>query len=113
MLAAGKRNDNLYMKITGTYRLGVGPDILAKMVHMARESFGIDRLLWGSDYPHTGCAGPDTRRCEDSQNYAALLQTVGDWFTEVEDRQKVLFLNGARLFSFPYSGGLLRAEKNV
>eukprot|EP00903_Cladosiphon_okamuranus_P013183 g12296.t1 len=101
VLAAGKENDNVFMKITGTYRLGVGPEILTKKAHLAKENFGIDRLLWGSDYPHTGCTGPDIRHCEDSQNYQALLHTVVDWFPDVEDRQKVLFLNGAKVFSFP------------
>lgn len=101
VLAAAKGNDNIFMKITGTYRLGVGPDILAEMARLAKENFGIDRLLWGSDYPHTGCAGPDVRHCEDSQDYEALLHTVVDWFPDVEDRQKVLFLNGAKVFSLP------------
>lgn len=101
VLRAARDNDNVYMKITGTYRLGVCPEILAGMAHIARESFGIERLLWGSDYPHTGCAGPNIRHCEDSQDYAALLQTVCDWFPDEDDQKSVLYSNPARIFSFP------------
>ncbi|CAN0171813.1 unnamed protein product [Ectocarpus sp. 4 AP-2014] len=100
VLRAARDND-IYMKITGTYRLGVCPEILAGMAQIARESFGIERLLWGSDYPHTGCAGPDIRHCEDSQDYAALLQTVRDWYPDEEDQKSVLYSNAARVFSFP------------
>ncbi|CAN0357477.1 unnamed protein product [Ectocarpus sp. 13 AM-2016] len=89
------------MKITGTYRLGVCPEILAAMAQIARESFGIERLLWGSDCPHTGCAGPDIRHCEDSQDYVALLQTVRDWCPDEEDNKSVLYSNAAEVFSFP------------
>lgn len=101
VLAAAEGNPNIYMKITGTYRLGVGPDIQAKMAHSAKEKFGIERLLWGSDFPHTGCSGPDVRHCEDSQDYWKLLQTVFDWFPAEEDQEKVLYSNGAKVFGFP------------
>ncbi|CAN0535651.1 unnamed protein product, partial [Ectocarpus sp. 12 AP-2014] len=93
--------NNIYMKITGTYRLGVCPEILAGMAQIARESFGIERLLWGSDYPHTVCAAPDIHHREDSQDYMALLQTVRDWCPDEEDQNSVLYSNAAEVFSFP------------
>lgn len=93
------------MKVTGTYRLGVCPETLAGMAQIARESFGIERLLWGSDYPHTGCTGPDIRHCEDSQDYAALLRTVRDWYPDEDDQKSMFYSNAARVFSFPSLAG--------
>ncbi|CAB1120309.1 unnamed protein product [Ectocarpus sp. CCAP 1310/34] len=83
VLRAARDNDNIDMKITGTYRLGVCPEILAGMAQIARESFGIERLLRGS------------------QDFAALLQTVRDGYPDEEDQKRVLYSNAARVFSFP------------
>ncbi len=53
-----------------------------------------ERLLWGSDWPHTDLRSnmPD----EDE-----ILQTVFDWVPDAAQRRQVLCLNPAQLYDTP------------
>lgn len=87
---------NVWVKISGVYRLG-GTD--RENVEFARdaiplliEHFGTDRLMWGSDWPHT--------QFEDQVSYAAqfdLLQQLVPW---PRQRQAILRDGAVALFGF-------------
>jgi predicted TIM-barrel fold metal-dependent hydrolase len=47
-----------------------------------RAHFGLDRLLWGSDWPHT--------QFEKQINYAAMRAQLDTWLPNAADRKVVL-----------------------
>lgn len=65
----------------------------ARVVHDALLAANPERLVWGSDWPHTRPAGPepDTR---------ALLQLFFDWTPRVSDSDRILTRNPALLYRF-------------
>jgi predicted TIM-barrel fold metal-dependent hydrolase len=91
LMKSGKSR-RLWVKLSAPYRIGGDSNRIAREVYSRlRDSLGRDRLLWGSDWPHT--------RFEDSQGYAQALAdftaTVGD----PDDRAAIL-RNGKGLFRF-------------
>ena len=58
-----------------------------------RSLIGVDNLLWGSDYPHTECTWPESRR------------VIGEIFDGVSegDLGKITYSNTARVFGFSLS----------
>lgn len=58
-----------------------------------RSLIGVENLLWGSDYPHTECTWPESRR------------VIGEMFEGVseEDLGKITHSNTARVFGFSES----------
>ena len=82
-LQMGKRRP-VFVKISAHYRAGA-PSIALAAYPLLRDAFGVDRLLWGSDWPHTNF--------EHAQDYAAnhdfLLRMVPD----PEERATILIDN--------------------
>ncbi len=58
-----------------------------------RSLIGVDNLLWGSDYPHTECTWPESRR---------VIREIFDGVSD-EDLGKITFSNTARVFGFSLS----------
>ena len=58
-----------------------------------RSLIGVDNLLWGSDYPHTECTWPESRR---------VIREMFDGVSD-EDLGKITFSNTARVFGFSLS----------
>jgi predicted TIM-barrel fold metal-dependent hydrolase len=56
----------------------------------AKDSVGIDKFMWGSDYPHDEGTFPFTRE--------ALRQVFSDWGED--DMRKILAANAAKLYNF-------------
>jgi predicted TIM-barrel fold metal-dependent hydrolase len=98
VLKAGETG-RVWMKVSGSYRLGVGEEIMSEYARLAKEHFGINRLLWGSDYPYTGCSDMPMA-CEDSQDYALLLKRLETWFPSKTDQKAILQDNPAEVFGF-------------
>ena len=99
VLKAGETG-RVWMKVSGSYRLGVSEEIMMEYARLAKEHYGINRLLWGSDYPYTGCSDmPMT--CEDSQDYAVLFKRLEAWFPSKTDQRAILQDNPAEVFGFP------------
>ncbi|WP_027552501.1 amidohydrolase [Bradyrhizobium sp. Cp5.3] len=45
---------NVWVKVSAPYRNGAAGESFAKAAYpLLREAYGVDRLLWGSDWPHT------------------------------------------------------------
>jgi predicted TIM-barrel fold metal-dependent hydrolase len=79
-LAASK---TLWIKISGAYRNGPEGEAFAKQAYlMLRQSFGLNRLLWGSDWPHT--------QFESSQTYAKSRAFLDELVPDAAERAEVL-----------------------
>ena len=94
LLALG--GGDVWVKISGVYRLG-GTDtenlaFAQAAIPLLIEHFGTDRLMWGSDWPHT--------QFEDQVSYASqfdLLQQLVPW---PRQRQAILRDGAMALFGF-------------
>jgi predicted TIM-barrel fold metal-dependent hydrolase len=94
LLALG--GGDVWVKISGVYRLG-GTDrenlaFAQAAIPLLIEHFGTDRLMWGSDWPHT--------QFEDQVSYASqfeLLQQLVPW---PRQRQAILRDGAVALFGF-------------
>ena len=88
--AASRR---LWLKLSGAYRNGangVGEKIAEAAVPLARAAFGAERLLWGSDWPHT--------QFEGAVNYAAVRAQFDRWITSPAERTAILQTTPAALY---------------
>ncbi|MFZ4874655.1 amidohydrolase family protein [Janthinobacterium sp. Mn2066] len=85
----------VWVKLSGAYRNGPGgrgeETALAAMPLLLRE-FGPERLLWGSDWPHT--------LFEKTAYYDAEFKLMESWLPDLAQRQVVLRDTPARLFRF-------------
>lgn len=85
----------VWVKLSGAYRNGAGgrgeATAIAAMP-LLRSSFGLDRLVWGSDWPHT--------LFEKSIDYISQRQLLDMWLPNPEDRRVVLHDTPTRLFRF-------------
>jgi len=89
------REGDAVVKLSGAVRMSRrGPPYadLAPFVARAVETFGIERCLWGSDWPFLGVAA--------RPRYADVLQALETWLPDEVDRRRVLWDNPARLFGF-------------
>ncbi|HVJ60878.1 MAG TPA: amidohydrolase family protein [Burkholderiaceae bacterium] len=91
LLAEGR----VWVKLSGVANISEAAPAYedARTVHDALLAANPERLLWGSDWPHTrpGGTAPDT---------AALLQLFFDWTPRRDDRERILLRNPAALYRF-------------
>jgi predicted TIM-barrel fold metal-dependent hydrolase len=91
LLRAGR----CWVKLTGPYRISGAalpyPDV-TPFAH-ALADVALDRLLWGSDWPHVMLKGA-------MPNDADLCDLLADWLPEETLRRRVLVDNPARLYGF-------------
>lgn len=73
----------VWVKISAPYRNGAGGEAFAKQAYpLLREAYGIDRLLWGSDWPHT--------QFEARESYAKNRKFLDELVTDADERARVL-----------------------
>ena len=90
------RDGKAWVKLTAPYRLTLSEmpyaDVDASAQILVVEA--ADRLLWGSDWPHTfiKTAMP---------NDGDLLDVFARWVPDVKQRERILVENPARLYDFP------------
>ena len=78
--------------ITAPYRTSVeGARAAAPLL---LDAFGPDRLVWGSDWPHTNT---DLDRVA---TYPRMLQALSEWVPDAATRRRILVDTPARLFRF-------------
>ena len=88
----------VWVKLSGAYRNGgrdgrSGGEVIAEAaMPLLLTRFGPQRLLWGSDWPHT--------LFESSIHFQAQRRLLDTWLPEPADRQAVLLHTPARLFRF-------------
>ena len=85
---AGSRR--VWMKLSGPYRNG--PGLPRAAMPLLREAFGPDRLVWGSDWPHT--------QFEGQVDFAEALAHLDTWLPDPMERRAVLEDTPAGLFRF-------------
>ncbi|MET4170079.1 putative TIM-barrel fold metal-dependent hydrolase [Bradyrhizobium sp. LA6.1] len=74
---------NVWVKISAPYRNGASGESFTKEAYpLLRKAYGLDRLLWGSDWPHT--------QFEASQAYAKNRQFLDGLIVDDSDRAQVL-----------------------
>ena len=92
LLAQGKTR-RVYCKVSAPYRSGKDGEGIGKALYpRLRDALGADRLLWGSDWPHTGFEKVQTY----AQNRAFLDAMVSD----EKERAAIMGANAAGLFRF-------------
>ncbi|MCG2644001.1 MULTISPECIES: amidohydrolase family protein [Bradyrhizobium] len=74
---------NVWVKISAPYRNGPAGESFAKEAYpLLRSAYGLDRLLWGSDWPHT--------QFEATQTYAKNRQFLDILVADERERAQVL-----------------------
>lgn len=74
---------NVWVKISAPYRNGASGESFAKEAYpLLRKAYGLDRLLWGSDWPHT--------QFEASQAYAKNRLFLDVLIVDDSERARVL-----------------------
>ena len=73
----------VWVKISAPYRNGPDGEAFARQAYpLLRASFGLDHLLWGSDWPHT--------QFEKTESYAKNRRFLDELITDTDERAKVL-----------------------
>ena len=73
----------VWVKISAPYRNGPNGEAFAKQAYpLLRAAFGLDHLLWGSDWPHT--------QFEKTETYAKNRRFLDELITDTDERAKVL-----------------------
>ena len=99
-----------YVKLSAAYRVSDGAAAgWPEAAPLARRLIETvpDRLVWGSDWPHTGTAGPRTGRdaaqVEPFQaiDDALALRCLSQWAGSKAVLRRILVETPARLFGFP------------
>lgn len=94
LLAAG-RSRRVWVKIFGAYRNGAngrGEAIAQAAMPRLKDALGLDRLVWGSDWPHT--------QFESQIDYDKMWAFAGVLLPSAADRKQVLVDTPAQLFRF-------------
>ena len=93
------------IKLSASYRFS--PSSSEFLANLARELLACrpDRMVWGSDWPHTGGAendriNPGTTQAFRGIDTGTLLDLLADWLPEDSLRRKVLAENAAELYGF-------------
>lgn len=73
----------IWVKLSAAYRNGRHGRRFARQAYpLLRDAFGLDRLMWGSDWPHT--------QFEDSQDYATNRGFLDELIIDDTERARVL-----------------------
>lgn len=88
-------NGRTWVKLSGGYRLSSQPAPYRDLRSFAQRLVHCrpDRLVWGSDWPHTVFEG-------EMPNDGALLDTLADWVPDDTTRNRILVDNPSRLYGF-------------
>jgi len=85
----------VWVKLSAAYRNGAngrGQQIALDAIPLLRGAFGMERLLWGSDWPHT--------QFEKKAGYELARQALESWLPDPAERHAVLVDTPKALFRF-------------
>jgi predicted TIM-barrel fold metal-dependent hydrolase len=88
LLRAASRSERLWFKFSAPYRMAEG--IAAICAETILRTVGPERIIWGSDWPHT--------QFEGRNSYADTLAWLAEWVPDAGARNAILAGNLARLF---------------
>ncbi|GHB15191.1 amidohydrolase family protein [Salinicola rhizosphaerae] len=84
-------SEEIWVKLSATYRARLGLDQAKASLERLRDAYGhSDRLVWGSDWPHT--------RFEDKTGYDDQFGVMQALLPEESERRRILVDNPATLF---------------
>lgn len=89
LLAAGAESGRVWVKLSGAYRAG-GPAVADAAVPLLKRHLGVERLVWGSDWPHT--------QFETVASHAAARAQLDAWLPDAVERTAVLVDTPRALF---------------
>ena len=100
-LLAAARSRRVWVKLSGAYRNGADGDAIAvAALPLLRAAFGPERLLWGSDWPHT--------QFEQVANYDSVSAQRDRWITNPAERTAILHTTPGALYRFDFSATTAR-----
>jgi predicted TIM-barrel fold metal-dependent hydrolase len=85
------RTGRVWVKVSGVYRIG-GLAAAQAATDALKHAFGVDRLVWGSDWPHT--------QFEHTERFHGALSALHSLIPDARERHAVLASTPARLFGF-------------
>lgn len=89
LLAAGAESGRVWVKLSGAYRSG-GDAVAGAAVPLLKRHLGVERLVWGSDWPHT--------QFETVASHADAHARLDLWLPDAGERAAVLIDTPRRLF---------------
>jgi predicted TIM-barrel fold metal-dependent hydrolase len=99
LLKSGKA----YVKISAAYRISQIPGYPdAAAITRAMMDANIDRVVWGTDWPHPGATRRDPAAIEPfrPEDDGAALNRLAGWTRDTTELQKILVDNPATLYQF-------------
>jgi len=103
LLASGRT----WLKLSAPYRISSNPDAPSvKALAKALISTNVDRLVWGTDWPHPGGAKPGHKRnVEEIEAFQAIndgsaLNRLSTWTNTASELTKILVTNPSVLYDF-------------
>jgi predicted TIM-barrel fold metal-dependent hydrolase len=91
-------SEDIWVKLSATYRSRSNPAQALRSIDRLRDAYGhSDRLLWGSDWPHT--------RFEAQTDYDAQFALMRTLLPDAAERQRILVDNPAELFKIDRTEG--------
>lgn len=101
------KTGHAHVKISGAYRASnKGPDYAdAAPLAQALIAANVDRIIWGTDWPHPDSPGPAGRKPTEVAaplpiDDGRLLNQLPVWAPDAATRKKILVDNPARLYGF-------------
>lgn len=94
-LLSTAESGRVWVKVSGAYRNGAGGKgeaVALAAMPLLRSSFGPQRLVWGSDWPHT--------QFEKTMSYATTRAQLDTWMPDPRERAIVLGDTPVELFRF-------------
>lgn len=94
-LLAQAATRRVWVKLSAAYRNGAngrGEQVATAALPLLRAAFGLEQLMWGSDWPHT--------LFENSVQYADQRRLLEQWLPDGRDRRIVLADVPGKLFGF-------------
>lgn len=86
-------NENVWLKVSAPYRAKANPQQASELfAAYAEAAGGVDRFLWGSDWPNT--------QFEKVTNYSAQFALFTDMVTDPQQQHQILVDNPVKLFRF-------------
>ena len=88
----------VWVKLSGAYRNGSkgrGEATALAAMPLLRSAYALDRLIWGSDWPHT--------LFEKTADYATQRRLLDTWLPDDADRRIVLGKTAAQLYRFDHT----------
>jgi predicted TIM-barrel fold metal-dependent hydrolase len=100
------KSGRIYVKLSAPHRMSAQPDYAdAAAIARALIDANPERMLWGSDWPHTGGRPGVPRRPEVIEPFrpeddGAALNRLQSWTSGTAQLRKILVENPARLYGF-------------